>query len=297
VTNFAPVAVETTVRIANPDRGRGLDYSNVTAPSATTPTSDGFSWTGTLSPVIPPQVTSIAPAAGPAGGYLPLSLFGIAPISGVGDDTITNFNVPAFMFGSESYNRIGVVSNGYLVIGGGTADDLVYVPQTFPNTARPNNVLAPYWTDLNPAAAGAVRIGTLTDGTSTWIVVDWAGVRNFSNATTHTFEIWIKIGTTAASEEITYSYGANGAGDPGSGTNWGAENRNGTSGKNIPTQPANGSEFRVFTSPPQAGGTITIAYDASAKKAGAYTSTAAMTSNVTPGTTQVVQAFLVTKAP
>ena len=207
-------------------------------------------------------------ATGPAGGYLPLSAFGIPPIGGVGDDTITNFNVPAFMCGSESYNRIGVVSNGYLVIGGGTADDLVYVPQTFPNTARPNNVLAPFWTDLNPAAAGAVRIGTLTDGTSTWIVVDWAGVRNFGNATTHTFEIWIKIGTTAASEEITYSYGANGAGDPGSGTNWGAENRNGTSGKNIPSQPANGSEFVVLTAPPQAGGSITIGYDAVGQEGG-----------------------------
>ena len=294
LTNSSQTAAEATLTITG---SKGLDYSNVTAPATAIRKADGVFWSGTLSPVVPPQVTAISPGEGPAGGYLPLSAFGIPPIGGVGDDTITNFNVPAFMWGSESYNRIGVVSNGYLVIGGGTADDLVYVPQTFPNTARPNNVLAPYWTDLNPAAAGAIRIGTLTDGTSTWLVVDWAGVRNFSNATTHTFEIWIKIGTTAASEEITYSYGANGAGDPGSGTNWGAENRNGTSGKNIPSQPANGSEFVVLTAPPQAGGSITIGYDASARKASAYTSTAAMTSNVTPGTTQVVQTFLVTKAP
>ena len=58
-------------------------------------------------------------AARPAGGYLPLSLFGIAPIAGVGDDTITNFNVPTFYYGGEPYTRIGVVSNGYVVIGGG----------------------------------------------------------------------------------------------------------------------------------------------------------------------------------
>ena len=79
-------------------------------------------WSGTLTPAMPPQVTSIAniTGGGPAGGYLPLSLFGIAPIAGVGDDTITNFNVPTFYYGGEPYTRIGVVSNGYVVIGGGT---------------------------------------------------------------------------------------------------------------------------------------------------------------------------------
>ena len=58
------------------------------------------------------------------------------------------------MYGSEPYTRVGVVSNGYLVIGGGTAADIVFTPQTFPNAARPNNVIAPFWTDLNPAAGG-----------------------------------------------------------------------------------------------------------------------------------------------
>ena len=92
--------------------------------------------------------------AGPAGAYLPLSLFGVPAISGVGDDTITNFNVPTFYYGGEPYTRIGIVSNRYIVIGGGTSSDVNFFPQTFPNAARPNNVLAPFWTDLNPAAVG-----------------------------------------------------------------------------------------------------------------------------------------------
>ena len=41
---------------------------------------------------------------------------------GVGDDTITNFNVPTFYYGGEPYTRIGVVSNGYIVIGGGDSE-------------------------------------------------------------------------------------------------------------------------------------------------------------------------------
>jgi hypothetical protein len=192
---------------------------------------------------------------------------------------------------------VGVVSNGYLVIGGGTGADVNFAPQTFPNATRPNNVIAPFWTDLNPPAGGAIRIGTLTDGATTWLVIDWAAVKNFSNATTHTGEIWLRLasgaaGTGPASEQITISYGlANAAaGDPGSGINWGAENRDGTSGKNIPSPgPANNSEYVVVLTPPTAGGSAAIGYDASSKKAGTYKSVASMTSDQTPGTTQVVQ--------
>ena len=102
--------------------------------------------------------------------------------------------MPTFYYGGEPYTRIGVVSNGYVVIGGGTAADIVFAAD-FPNAARPNNVIAPLWTDLNPPAGGG-RSGsaTLTGGASTgWIVVDWDDVKNFSNATTHSFEIWIRL--------------------------------------------------------------------------------------------------------
>ena len=146
------------------DRGRGLDFTNISAPATAIRRVDGATWSGTLSPAIPPQVTSITPTTGPDGGYLALSLLGVPPVAGVGDDTITNFNVPTFFYGGESYTRIGVVSNGYIVVGGGDSGDIVFTPQTFPNAARPNNVLAPLWTDLNPAAAGAIRVATLGGG-------------------------------------------------------------------------------------------------------------------------------------
>jgi predicted RNA-binding Zn ribbon-like protein len=285
----------------------GLHYSNVVGATLVKP-QFGAQWSGTLSPSLPPSVDSIAPGASPA-GYLPLALFGVAPFAGQSDDSITNFNVPTFFYGGEAYTRIGVVSNGFLVLGGGTSADVVFTPQHFPNPARPNNVLALMWSDLNPATtggAGSIRIGTLTDGSSTWIVVDWAGVKNFGNATTHTFEAWIRLagggaGPGAASEQITYIYnggttdgGNAGSGDPDSGQNWGAENRDGSSGKNIATAPANGSEWQVHTSPPQAGGTKVVTYDLSANLPGTYSSIASLTSDVTPGTTQVVRNVTVT---
>ncbi|HEY7624239.1 MAG TPA: S8 family serine peptidase [Candidatus Limnocylindria bacterium] len=300
VSNFAATSANVNLTITNPDGG--LTFSNASAPA--TLDHNTVRWSGTLSPAIAPKVTSITLDEGPAGGYLPLSIFGIAPVSGVGDDTISNFNVPAFFFGAEPYTRVGVVSNGYLVIGGGAAADLVFTPQHFPNPARPNNVVAPLWSDLNPSSggAGAIRVGVLTDGDNSWLVVDWAGVKNFGNATTHTFEIWIQLaggsaGTGPESEWTTMTYGiANaGTGDPDSGVNWGAENRDGTSGANLAAAPGDNTEYRVNTTPPTAGGTQTIQYQASGKKAGTYSSVASMTSNVTPGTTQVVVNLTLTK--
>ncbi len=302
VSNLGSTTSNVTLGVAQAEKGKALKYKNITLPGSVVGSGEGVQWSGPLSPAVPPQVNSLTPTTGPAGGYLPLSAFGIAPIAGVGDDTITNFNVPTFYYGGEPYTRVGVVSNGYLVVGGGDSGDIVFTPQHFPNPNRPNNVLALWWSDLNPSAsgAGAIRIGTLTDGSRTWLVVDWAGVKNFGDANTHTFETWIQLaqgaaGTGASSEQITFTYGTStGAGDPDSGSNWGAENRTGSSGVNLASQPANNSEFAVRTTPPAAGGVVTINFDVFSKKDGLYHSVASMTSDTTPGVTAVSQAVTVT---
>jgi subtilisin family serine protease len=303
VSNLGQTAANAALNVTQGDHPEDgvLRYSNVGAPGTVPPNAKSVQWSGTLSPAIPPQVTAInnITGQGPAGGYLPLSLFGTSAVVPGADDAITNFNVPAFSYGGESYNRIGVVTDGYVVIGGGTSADVNFFPQTFPNTAHPNNVIAPFWTDLNTTGGtvgnNAILVNVLTDGVNNWIIVDFEAVKNFSNATTHTGEIWIKVGGPA-NEELTVSYGtANAAaGDPGSAMNWGAENRDGTSGKNIPSAPANGSEYRPVLSGPTAGGTVTVPYDASAAIPGGYTSVASMTSNQTPGITQVVSGLTVT---
>jgi len=312
VSNLAGSTANASLKVTNVDAPlASLVYSNISAPGAALPAPGGVTWTGSLTPALPPQVTSITPTVGPDGGYLALSLFGVAPVAGVGDDTITNFNVPAFFYGGESYTRIGVVSNGYIVVGGGTSADVVFAPPPFPNAARPNNTLAPLWTDLNPPAGGAIRVATLSGGGFSWIVIDWDSVKNFSNATTHSFEAWLQESSGAhtgpSSEQVTFSYGPNlafpgdgpglgnaGSGDPGSGQAWGAENRDGTSGVNIASAPANGSEYQVNTTPPAAGGSVTITYDVSSKNVGTFRTQAAMTSDLTPGTTQIQVPLTVT---
>jgi len=296
VTNFSPLTANVNVNVSG---SPGLHYKNVSAPATLVKPQFGATWSGSLTPALPPAVTAINDISGngPAGGYLPLAGFPGNATVAAGDDAITNFNVPAFSYGGETYSRIGVVTNGYVVIGGGTAADVNFFPQTFPNAARPNNVVAPFWTDLNTAAAGggSILVNVLSDGTNSWLVVDFHAVKNFSNATTHTGEIWIQLGSSA-NEQITMTYGAANAaaGDPGSAMNWGAENRDGSSGKNLASAPADNTEWRVVLSPPTPGGSATFTYDASADQPKTYSSTAAMTSNLTPGTSQAVQTLTVT---
>jgi subtilisin family serine protease len=131
---------------------------------------------GTIAARLPADVTVVDGTGTSPAGYLPLSLFGAPPIAGVGDETITNFNTPAFKLAGETYTSIGMVSNGYAVLGGGTQADVDFINQDMPDATPPNNVIAPFWTDLNPAAGGAMRMDILTDGVSSWLVLDWDAV-------------------------------------------------------------------------------------------------------------------------
>ncbi|HUR15707.1 MAG TPA: hypothetical protein VMZ33_00350, partial [Candidatus Limnocylindrales bacterium] len=202
------------------------------------------------------------------------------------DEALVNFGTPAYSYGHEVYDDLAVTSNGYVVVGTGTSEDLDYVPQDFPDPARPNNVIAPYWTDLDPASGGDIRIGTLTDGVDTWIVVDWQDVHVYGTTNDRSFQVWIQIGGTAEEgiwlEHDADAVAAAGASD---GLIVGAENRDGSSGADLgmDVPPAN-TGYRVITGNPTAGGSKTITYEALGQARGAYYILASMTSDITQGT-------------
>jgi hypothetical protein len=68
--------------------------------------------------------------------------------------------VPAFTYAGQTWTRIGVVCDGYLVVGGGTGQDVTPEPNGLPDPHRPNNVLAPFWTDRDGTGFGGVRVAT-----------------------------------------------------------------------------------------------------------------------------------------
>jgi subtilisin family serine protease len=275
--SVADAHVAITLTGGNPRR---LDVRNVTPPAVQT--RDGFRWSGTLDRSAAPQLTSITPGGSPA-GFVPLSQFGIAPIADAGDETLVNVTVPRFKFGSEEYTKLAMTSDGYAIVDGGDSTDLDVVPQTFPDPARPNNVLAPYWTDLDPGAGGSMSIGEVTDGVNAWIVMEWKAVPLFGQPTdTQSFQIWIQEGDT---ESVTYAYGPVTGHAAAGGVNAGAENRDGSSGVNISPFPVTDSDYTVGTSPPVPGAKLVIGYDAQARHEGLFQLVARLSSDITLGNT------------
>jgi hypothetical protein len=146
-------------------------------------------------------VPSVDPGATPA-GYLPLDAFGVTPVA-VGDEDILNFNTAPFVYNGRTEDRIGVDSNGYLVVGGATSEDnnCCDLPSG-PSPSPPNNLLAPFWTDLDGTGAPGVFAASLTDGVNSWTVVEWR-VHVFGTSSLRVFQMWIGVNGT---QDISFTY-------------------------------------------------------------------------------------------
>jgi subtilisin family serine protease len=269
---------------------------------ATGATVNGRGDTASLGPVILaapkdaiPAIAPVAPAGTPGPGYLDLASLGISP-EPIGDEENLNFPVPDYLYGGKTFSRIGVDSNGYLSVGGtDSAADISFLPQTFPDATAPNGVLAPYWTDMDGTGAPGITAVTLSDGTSSWLVVQWnvhvfglntpAGARNM--------QVWIGLNGT---EDITYSYAPGTLGadaPPGTGLTVGAENLSGTAGAQISGPPA--GSYVVTTTPGIPGESRSYSLNLRASRRGVQTLTSTMRTNVVAGTTRVVTPITVTR--
>jgi subtilisin family serine protease len=249
-----------------------------------TASGNTVTFNGTLLGAEPPDVTIAEDAYI---GYVPLNAFGgNLVIGGAGDETIANINVPEFIYAGISYTQIGVTSNGYAVVGGGTNADVDFINQSLPDPTPPNNVLAPFWTDLNPGAGGRMLVNVLTDGVDNWIVIEWEAVKEYSTTRLDTFQIWIGVN---GAEDITFAYGTlQGNGDGGFLT-VGAENSFGNRGDNyyvdgVGTLPSSANELRVSSVPGSPGETKVITFQAKGSKSGKWQNCAELTSPNIAGT-------------
>jgi len=280
-TGFEPASVEIVDRIP---RRLKLDPDSVQG--ATVVSRREIRFSGTLAPAEPPDVTVVdGTGTSPVGGYLPLEKLGVSPIPGVTDETIVNLGTPPFLFLGQTWTQIGLVSNGYAVVGGGTVDDVQFINQALPDPTPPNNVLAPFWTDLNPEAGGAVYAAVITDGTNQWIVLEWARVPEFDDGTPASFQIWIGLNGV---EDISFVYGPVGDGNRGLLT-VGAENQLGNRGSSwyvngTGALPQAGTELRVISTPGAPGETHVITFVAEGKRKGTYRNCPEMTSDAFFGT-------------
>jgi hypothetical protein len=241
-----------------------------------------------------------APGDSPAAGeYLPLASFGVPPTA-VGDETIVNYDVPAFVFHDTTYTSIGVTSDGYLVAGGGDGSDVQFVPQKMPDPVRPNNVLAPFWTDLNGEAGSngggdGLRVGTLSDGTNQWIVVEWDIAIFGAPNDVRSFQVWLG---TNGTEDISYVWNQTLAPAPAAaGLSIGAENSGGIGGFTLDALPDASSGYaaqRVASTPSTPGGSLTYHVTVQGAIPGTGTVTTRMAAPDGPGTYVVTSEVRVT---
>lgn len=229
-----------------------------------------------------PGVPSVGTATDtPGGGYLPLGDFGIDPMA-IGDEDIVNFDVPAFTYNGRRETQIGVDSNGYLVVGGGTSDDnkCCDLPGTA-SSAAPNNVLAPFWSDLNGEGAPGITVGELSDGTNSWIVVQWE-VNDFGTSDGRAFQVW--LGEQGA-QDISFEYSVPQAAPADSlqTYQYGAENEAGDG--DVVAELPDGSSQRVTSTDPTPGGSLTYTVTVKGLRKGNGNVHTEMTAEKVPGTT------------
>lgn len=230
-----------------------------------------------------PGVPSLAP--GTVAGYLPLAAFGVAP-EPISDEEFINYNVPAFIYGGQTYTRIGVNSNGYLVVGGGTSEDNNCCELTqIPDPARPNNVLAPFWTDLDGSAAEGIRATILTDQVNDWLVVEWQ-VNVWGTTSNRHFQIWIGLN---GEEDIVFAYDPEAlpAAPAGQDLIVGAENVNGSGGAQLPAGTLPTEDLRITSSEPSPGASVSYTVRVVGTGTGKGVVTTEMTATTVPGVTVV----------
>lgn len=210
--------------------------------------------------------------------YNSLKELGIPPLFNVNDEAMINVStLEPYVYAGETYTTVGISSNGYLIPGLGSDEDIAYIPQIFPDPQIPNNVVAPFWTDLNPEAGGAIYAALLTRDGESWAVIEWENVPAFDSEkptpncvencdNLYTFQVWLK--TNTVEQDVTFIYAHVGGSGAASGLNIGVEDKAGMQGANYDLLPTVADKLVVTTTPGTDGETHVISYTAQADRSG-----------------------------
>lgn len=102
------------------------------------------------------------------------------------------FGIP---FYGNYYGSIRICSNGWMSF---TSTETSFSNQSIPNDVEPNNLVAPFWDDLNPENGGTVYFYTNNTDSA---IVSWVNVPRYPNNGSFTFEAIF-----TADGNITYQY-------------------------------------------------------------------------------------------
>jgi len=104
-----------------------------------------------------------------------------------------NFEFP---FYGQFFNSMRIASNGFLSF---TSSSTAYLNQPLPNSGAPENLVAPFWDDLNPTLGGNIYYQLF----SNQVVVQYDAIQHYATTGpgTYTFQVILD-----ASGAITYQY-------------------------------------------------------------------------------------------
>jgi len=235
----------------------GSESEVVTNGTTITPFSHAggqLTWSGTLDPGGLDLAASPSPF-----GYFPLASLGITPFACPSncDDGAFTLNVPAFTYNGQSYSQVIWSVNGTLEAGSASGTATSAANQNLPDATPPNNLIAPFWTDLNLGAGGNWYVAVLNAGPTQFTVYEWNDVPLFGDLSNrYSFQVWVQNGPSG-NIWITYAQ----LGDV-SGATVGVENDTGSLGSSYwfegaGTAPAVGTDLKVRT---LVGGTATFSF-------------------------------------
>ena len=220
--------------------------------------SNSLSWTGELD-ASDLDVDDI----GPITGYVPASIF-VPPFGFPADcdDGAFILNLPPFTFNGASYNQVIWSVNGTVEAGTSSGVASSFSNQELPDPTIPNNIMAPFWRDLNGCAGGEMYAVILSDGDHTWTVLEWENIPHFGSDDAATFQIWIlNDGSLTDVPQAHFTYDR--LDNTGAGATVGAENAAGDVGDSYffngaGTAPVVGTDLSVLSTP---GGTATLGFE------------------------------------
>jgi hypothetical protein len=109
------------------------------------------------------------------------TLGGPGTLFSLSDDQTRQTTLPfAFRYYGASFTTLSISSNGFLACG--TTTDAAVGNGAIPGPEGPPNMIAGFWTDLKPAAAGSGKVYTYYDAAHNRFIVEFSGVEHYDPA-------------------------------------------------------------------------------------------------------------------
>ena len=114
-------------------------------------------------------------------------------------------NIPMgfnFQFYDIGYDNITVSANGIVIPGTNSTGAYVWANDSIPDSDAPNNLIAPYWDDLDPSAGGMIY--SLLDGTAPnrRFIISWVDIPHRNTTGTASFQVILE----ESSNNIIFQY-------------------------------------------------------------------------------------------